>query len=221
MCVTALLSVLLQHRPEEARVFIADFTTADSEWAEHAEEIERSFPGEIKVVGRQREVSSMLATIAQEMRTRGEDSSAKKTIYLVLQGMHRIKVLREDEEDEEGKNAVELLGVILRDGPEVGIHVIAWADTWANATRGLGRKRFGEFGLRVGATMNSEESMNFLDSAAASRLSKPHRAILFDEERPGQLVTFRPYAMASLARLKEIGNQLRTRITIDSQAPAP
>lgn len=211
MCVASLLSLLLQHAPGDARIFIADFTTADSEWAAHAEEIERTFPGEIKVVGRQRDVTTMLSTLADEVRARAE-SLPQISIYLVLQGMHRIKVLREDEADEDGRNAVELLGTILRDGPEVGVHVIAWADSWANATRGLGRKRFGEFGLRVGTAMNAEESMNFFDGPAASRLSKPHRAVFSDEDRPGQLVTFRPYAMPHAAQLREVGQKLRSRM---------
>ena len=125
--------------------------------------------------------------------------------------MHRIKALREDDEDEDGHNAVELLKTILRDGPEVGVHVLAWADTWGNITRGLDRKSIGEFGLRVATVMDSGDSMNFLDNLAASKISKAHRAILYDEDKPGQLLPFRPYAMPSVAWLKEIAERLRAR----------
>jgi hypothetical protein len=212
MCIASLLNILAQQRPNNTRIYIADFTTADSEWAEHAEEIAHGYPGEISVVGRQREFASMLATIAKEVGSRSDNVSGQGSIYLVLQGMHRIKSLREDMEDVDGHNAVELFKTILRDGPEVGVHVIAWADTWGNVTRGLDRKAIGEFGLRVAAVMDSGDSMNFLDSAAASKISKPHRAIFYDEDRPGQLSSFRPYAMPPTAWLEATGQRLRARI---------
>lgn len=212
MCVSALLSIFAQQRAEHYHIVIADFTTVDSEWAEHAEEIERCFPGEISVVGKQRETGAMFATIAEQVRLRGENPPGQMGIYLVLQGMHRIKSLRENMDDEEGHNSVELLQTILRDGPEVGVHVIAWSDTFANATRGLSRKAIGEFGLRAGAAMSTEESMSFFDDLAASKISKPHRAIFSDEDRPGQLITFRPYAMPPPTWLAQTGERLCARI---------
>ena len=212
MCVSALLSIIAQHRPGTARIVIADFTTADSEWAEHAEEIARCFPGEISVVGRQRETGEMFARIEAEVRARSENASGKGSVFLVLQGMHRIKSLRENMDDDDGKNSVELLHSILREGPEVGVHVIAWSDTLPNVTRGLSRKALAEFGLRIATVMSSEDSMNFLDNLAASKISKPHRAMFLDEDRPGQLATFRPYAMPSAAWLSEVGQRLQTRI---------
>ena len=205
MCMSALLNILVLQHPGRTRIFIADFTAAYSECAGHAQAIAGSFPGEIVVVGRQREVASMFATISKELQSRSEDVSAHASIYLFLQGMHRIKSLRDDTEDEDGHNPVELLKSILRDGPELGIHVVAWADTWGNITRGLDRKA-------IAAVMDSGDSMNFLDNLAASKLSKPHRAIFYDEDRPGQLVTFRPYAMPPVAWLKETGQRLRSRI---------
>ena len=212
MCMASLLNILTQQYPDTTRIYIADFTTTDSEWAEHAEEIARCFPGEISVVGRQREFTPMLATIANEVHSRSDNVSGQGSIYLILQGMHRIKPLRDDAEDEDGQNSVELLKVILRDGPEVGVHVVAWADTWSNVTRGLDRKTIGEFGLRVATVMDSGDSMNFLDDSAASKISKPYRAIFYDEDRPGQLASFRPYAMPAVAWLKETGQRLRARM---------
>ena len=50
MCVSALLSIFVQRRTGSARIYIADFTTGDSEWAEYAEEILAAFPGEITVI---------------------------------------------------------------------------------------------------------------------------------------------------------------------------
>lgn len=211
MCVSAILSILAQQRPESSRIVIADFTTADSEWTEHAEEIARCFPGEISVIGRQRETSAMFAQVEAEIRSRSENVSATTSIFLVLQGMHRIKSLRENMDDDDGRNSVELLHTILREGPEVGVHVIAWSDTLPNVTRGLSRKALNEFGQRVAGVMSSEDSMNFLDTLAASKIAKPHRSLFLDEDRPGQLATFRPYAMPSTTWLREVGQRWQTR----------
>lgn len=211
ICVASTLSILTQQAPQNARVVVADFTTADSEWAGCAKEIAENFPGQISIVNRQRDFPAMLAALAKEVQSRDSAAAAGHSVYLVLQGMHRIKPLREDVEDENGHNPVELLKVILRDGPEVGVHVIAWADTWGNATRGLDRKAAGEFGLRVAAVMESSDSMNFLDSLAASKISKPHRALFYDEDRPGQFVAFRPYALPPTTWLQEVGKKLKIR----------
>ena len=212
MSISALVSILLQRRPGSARVYVADFTTADSEWAEHAEEIARCFPGDITVIGKQKEIGAMLATVAEAVRLQGESLSGKESVILLLQGMHRIKALRENNDDENGQNAIELLETILRDGPETGVHVIAWSDTLANAMRGLSRKAMAEFGLRVGTAMSADESMNFFDDLAASKYYKPHRALFTDEDRPGQRITFRPYAMPPAKWLAQTGERLKQRM---------
>ena len=211
ICIAAAVSILAQQAPQKTRIYIADFTTADSEWAGCAREVADNFPGQITILSRQRDVPVTLAAIAKEVQARGDSAPPAENVFLILQGMHRIKPLREDMEDENGNNAVELLKLILRDGPEVGVHVIAWADTWGNATRGLDRRGMGEFGLRVAAVMESGDSMNFLDSLAASKISKPHRALFYDEDRPGQLVAFRSYALPPTAWLHEVGRTLKSR----------
>lgn len=210
--ISVLLSIMAQQSAAHSRIYIADFATADSEWAEYSGIMASSFPGEITVIKRQKETASLFAALAGEVRIRGEKTPEHGSIFLVLQGMHRIKSLRENMSDEDGYNSVELLQEILRDGPEVGVHVIAWADTLDNATRGLSRKALGEFGLRVGAVMNTADSMNFFDDLAASKISKPHRAIFADEDRPGQMVTFRPYAMPAASWLLETGKRMSNRI---------
>lgn len=212
MCVSAALSILTQRAPSEASICIADFTNADAEWAEHAEHFERHFPGGVRVIGRQRDVPELLGAVAEETKRR-QDAGGHfdEYLYLMLQGMHRIRALREDEEDDDGFNGVALLKSILRDGPEVGVHVIAWIDTCANLYRGIGRQAVRDFGLRVASAMSVDDSMGLLDDGAAARLSKPHRAIFYDEERPGSLVTFRPYAMPSQEWLEKVGAVLKQR----------
>jgi hypothetical protein len=218
MCVAAIISILLQRRPGEVEVFIADFSQTDSEWAERAKDIEKHFPHEVKVLSRQREVAELVKSIADEVKRRIEAPSQPTSIFFFIQGMHRIRVLRGDEclpGEDGGLTPAEHFGIILRDGPEVGVHVISWCDTHSNAGRVVDRFTMNQsFGIRAGGAMNADDSTKFFDDAVASRIDKPHRIILFDEEYPGQLEKFRPYSMPSREWLEKVGSRLRQRTTI-------
>ena len=65
--------------------------------------------------------------------------------------------------------------------------------------------------MRVAGPMSNDDSQHVIDDSLASKLDRPHRAIFFDEERPGQLEKFRPYAIPEIGWLESIGNQLRAR----------
>jgi len=75
----------------------------------------------------------------------------------------------------------------------------------------LERKSVGEFGLRVAGVMDSGDSMNFVDSLAASKISKLHRVIFHDEEAPGRLITFRPYSIPKKVQFEEIARRLHEK----------
>lgn len=215
MCVASILSILAQHRPGTIKVFIADFTLADSEWAERAEEVEEFFPHEVKVLSRQREVAEVVRTLSDEVSRRTEADPDPCAIFLVLQGVQRMKVLRSEDESfsysDDSATPSEKFAHILREGPEVGIHVIAWCDTVPNASRVADRRTMNEFGLRAGGVMSADDSHAFFDDAVASRIDKPHRIIFFDEERPGHLDKFRPYSMPPRQWLEMTGRALKGR----------
>jgi len=217
MCVASMVSILVQQGPEAAQILIANFALADSEWSKSAKDIQQFFPRHVKVVDRQGEVAETVKTLAAEVKRRVDTSSNGASLYLVLQGMHRMKALRTDDEsfhDENGgPKPWENFATILRDGPEVGVHVISWCDTYPNAGRVADRRMMTQFGLRAGGAMSADDSTKFFDDAIASRIDKPHRVIFFDEERPGQLEKFRPYSMPSREWLEAVGAALGMRTT--------
>jgi S-DNA-T family DNA segregation ATPase FtsK/SpoIIIE len=217
MCVASMISILSQRRPGLAQIFIADFTLADSEWAERAEEIEEFFPHEVRVLSRQREWAETVKNVADEVKRRSEAAPEDLSIYLVLQGMQRMKILRTEDESfrykDDETTPSELFATILREGPEVGVHVIAWCDTYANARRVADSRTITEFGLRAGGVMSADDSQGFFDDLAASRIDRPHRVLFFDEERPGQLDKFRPYSMPPREWLEATGHKLRDRLS--------
>jgi hypothetical protein len=229
MCMAAILSILIQSPPHAASVIIADFTLAESEWAEHAEDMERHFPHKPRVLSRQRDVAEEVRKLAAEVKRRSSregnevPTSAsinfpESKVYFVLQGLHRMKLLRIDDDSFEydGSDTTrpsEYFAAILRDGPEVGIHVVAWCDTWSNATRVVENRGMSNFGLRAGGIMSADDSQKVFDNSAASRIDKPHRVLFSDDERPGQLDKFRPYAMPPKTWLAEVGGRLTARIS--------
>jgi len=136
-------------------------------------------------------------------------------VFLLLQGLQRMKILRTEDDSyrysDDPSTPSALLATILRDGPEVGVHVIAWCDSYGNAGRVLERRTMREFGMRVGASMSVDDSQAFLDDAVASKIDKPHRAIFSEEERPGQLDKFRPYSIPTSEYVEQVGHTLRAR----------
>jgi DNA segregation ATPase FtsK/SpoIIIE, S-DNA-T family len=82
---------------------------------------------------------------------------------------------------------------ILREGPEVGIHTLMWADSQSSAARILDRRMLGDCARRIVGPMSEQDSLALIDEPKAGRLDKPHRLIRFDDDRPGDLEMFRPY----------------------------
>ena len=100
-----------------------------------------------------------------------------------------------------------LFANILREGPDVGVHTILWCDTNANLQRRLDRQLLREFDMRVVFQMSNDDSLNLIDSAAASKIGQ-HRALFYSEEE-GRLEKFRPFALPSEAWLRQVGERLQ------------
>ncbi|MEI8167136.1 MAG: hypothetical protein WCG26_12190, partial [Chloroflexales bacterium] len=90
-------------------------------------------------------------------------------------------------------NPAQQLPLILRDGPEVGVHTIVWCDTLMNLNRTFDRATLREFGLRITLQMSESDSQNLINTGDANKLG-PHCALLYNDEA-GTLEKFRPYAL--------------------------
>jgi S-DNA-T family DNA segregation ATPase FtsK/SpoIIIE len=202
----AILGLAASYPPDRVRFYIADFTTADAEWAEFPELVAASIPHPAEVMGR-RDFLQTLAELHRRVQRFAETSEAPpEDVYLAILGLHRVRDLRMSEDmgfrfgGPEGEQASppEQLAALLRDGPEAGVHVLLWCDTLANLRRSLDRRAIGEIGLRVAGAMSEQDSVDWIDNAAAARLNKPHRAIFYDDERPGVYIKFRPYGILDI-----------------------
>jgi hypothetical protein len=121
-------------------------------------------------------------------------------IFVVLLGAHRARDLRSEGGPsrfsivgEPKSDARSALGRIIKDGPEVGVHVLVWCDAYANLERALDREALEEFGIKASGPLTDQESRRLFDDEAAALLDKPHRMVLGDDEQVGVVQTIRPF----------------------------
>src|SRR4029077_8288244 len=98
---------------------------------------------------------------------------------------------------------------ILREGPPLGVHVIAWADTLVAVDCTLDRGTMREFDNRVLFQMSAADSSNLIDSPAGNKLGF-YRALVYSEEQ-GVMERFRPYAMPDASWLAHVKTKLGQR----------
>jgi hypothetical protein len=218
---SSIISIAAQLPADDISFYAVDFSTPDSEWEGLLNNLSKALPHRMHIVGR-RGLPELVASLAEEAKNRlKSDRVVGAEIYLIIQGLHRARDLRPEEPgsayssrrtgEEKRPSTNEHFMTLLREGPDVGLHVIAWSDTLTNALR-VERRLLTEFSLRVGAAMSNEDSTKLLDDSAASRLDKPHRAYFVDEERPGVLEKFRPYAVPEKEWLQWATRQLAARV---------
>ena len=191
----SLATLVSQHPDHACRLVVADYTTADADWSDYFDFFCDEIPHEAKVV-RRRQVPDAVKEMLQEVEARHSLGSAPPSnLFFVVAGIQRARELRKDEDDFSSASPADDFVKILRDGPEVGIHTLIWADTPASLVRTLGRKALTEFGMRVAGVMSNDDSQTLIDDSSASKIDRPHRMLLFDEEQPGVLEKFRPFAI--------------------------
>lgn len=215
MALSALLSALSQRKPDDVRVVIANFLTPETAPAELVAELSSLFRYPIKVLTKQRDLAAEVRSLADESKRRGEGALNAPTTLVFLLGLQRMKTLREDDDSQTYEDISDLpysfFAQLVKDGPESGIHIIATCDTVGNASRSFERRLMNQVGLRVAAVMPEPDSNSFLDSPAAAKLDKPHRAIFFDESRPGLLEKFIPFGLPKREFLEKMAAHLQSR----------
>jgi hypothetical protein len=146
---------------------------------------------------RRRAFADTLDSYAAEVNDRVDhDDYGAGTKILFLFGIHRAREL----DSETGSldvdtELVEKLERVMRDGPEVGIHVWVWADSVAGASRRLTPRMMREAGWRVAGMMSTDDSHSLLGIGQAGDLRKS-QLILANDDR-GVAMRVISYSMPS------------------------
>lgn len=198
---SSMISLTAQHAKGATQLYVLDGTPADSTLAGILPRIVSSLPADTKLVD-YRAVPEALAEVAAEVQRRQTiETHDYPSIYVFIYGLQRYRALRKTEEsfsfssgdEEKAPQPDKQLAEILREGPNVGVHVIAWVDTFSSIERTFERGTLREFDNRVLFQMSATDSSNLIDSPAANKLGY-HRAMLYSEEQ-GVMEKFRPYAL--------------------------
>ncbi|HPC97106.1 MAG TPA: FtsK/SpoIIIE domain-containing protein [Sedimentisphaerales bacterium] len=191
---------LASQLPRESLEFvILDGSAPDSAQAGAFARVTRVLPHPCRIVA-WNDVPAVIAELSRKVNGRIEaDRNNEATVVLLVYGLQRYRMLRRSEdafgfstgsEEAAPRPDVQFAG-LLRDGPGVGLHVIAWADTLGTLERTFDRQTLREFDHRILFQMSAADSSTLIDSPAANQLGF-HRALLYSEEQGG-LEKFRPY----------------------------
>ena len=112
-----------------------------------------------------------------------QDDSRRPARLLFLFGVHRAREL--DSElgslDVDG-DLVEKLERVMRDGPEVGVHVWLWSDSVTGASRRLTPRMMREVAWRIAGKMSGDDSQSFIGTGQAADL-RESQLLIVNEDR--------------------------------------
>jgi hypothetical protein len=218
--VSCMISLAAQRSPGQAQFQVFDGAPADSPLAGVFARVKAVLPHETNLV-EFRAAGDAIGDIAAEVQRRldGETPADAPDIYVVIYGLQRYRALRKSDDDFGGgfsmsdepkkANPGKQFADVLKDGPAVGVHVLAWIDTSVAIDRTLDRNSMREFDHRVLFQMSAADSSNLIDSPAANKLGF-YRALSYSEEQ-GTMEKFRPYALPDKPWLEHVWAKLGSR----------
>jgi hypothetical protein len=122
---------------------------------------------------------------------------------LFLFGIHRAREL----DSELGSldvdaDLVEKLERVMRDGPEVGVHVWLLSDSVVGASRRLTPRMMREVGWRIAGKMSGDDSQTFIGTSQAADL-RESQLLMINEDRgvSTRLIAYAPPTRAWVAQI--------------------
>jgi tetratricopeptide (TPR) repeat protein len=153
---------------------------------------------------RRRAFPDVLTAYVDEVNERvEEDDSGRPAKLLFLFGVHRAREL----DSELGSldvdaDLVEKLERVMRDGPEVGVHVWLWSDSVAGTSRRLTPRMMREIGWRIAGKMSGDDSQTFIGTGQAADL-RESQLLMVNEDR-GVWTRVTAYAPPSSAWMAQV-----------------
>ncbi|MEW6114241.1 MAG: FtsK/SpoIIIE domain-containing protein [Thermodesulfobacteriota bacterium] len=213
----ALLSLVVCTSPRQAEFYILDLSRRDEPWGAILSEVTAALPHSREMVDSKVEATAMLTRLRDLLDARSTDAAAAMTmpdIYWLIAGLTQFSALSErDKFDNPGPGAKDFIR-ICSEGPELGIHTLAWVPSYDQLDRMIRRPGTSQFGLRVALPMTADESNRFLDKPDASRLGPKLRAVLRDDASGSDdLEKFKPYDLPTVADVNQIRVALQRRMS--------
>jgi hypothetical protein len=198
LLLAALLSAAVQRSPTNVSFAIAEFTRASSPFHRFFA-VTDQLPHDVRIAG-PRGATALLDDLITDLDDRlvdPDDASRPERFFLVA-GLHRWQELLGEVDYKASATATALVR-LADQGPEVGIHVVAWADSFAGAERGLRRSGLAHFGLRAVFRVTSPSESDALLGVPTAASLADDRGLYRDTYWPTEQVEkFKPYSIESL-----------------------
>ena len=199
LLLATLLSAAVQRSPADVSFEIAQFARPSSSFHRYFDPVQ-DLPHDTRVVGASCALD-VLRDLTKDLEARLADAAAasQPRRFFMVAGLHRWQDLGADSEWGKPTEATSLLTRLAEHGPEVGIHVVVWADSYATAERALRRPGIGQFTLRVALRLQSPNESDALLGVPAAASLADDRALFRDVDWPHEHVEkFKPYSTSSL-----------------------
>jgi energy-coupling factor transporter ATP-binding protein EcfA2 len=153
---------------------------------------------------RRRAFGPLIQDLLNDVRSRVEqDDTLRPARIAYLFGIHRARELDSDigslDADPDLAAAIE---EIMRDGPEVGVHLWIWSDTVAAAARRLSSRMIRECSWRIAGRMSPDDSLSLLGHERAAEIRD--RQLLLSNDDVGILARAITFGMPSAGWLADI-----------------
>jgi hypothetical protein len=225
---SALISLAAQlpatHRPGAPAVsfFILDGSLEESPQAGYLQKVSTVLPHPCRA-GDWRAAPDLIGEIAAEVdRRQKERKTEGPSIFLLIYDLPRFRELRRSEDDfsfssrpDDKPNPAQQFSTILREGPGVDVHTLAWCDSMNNLMRMIDRATLREFELRILFQMSANDASNLVDNPLAAKLGV-NRAFFHSEEQ-GRLEKFRPYGRPTEDWLQWVRDRLAAKAAAFNQ----
>ncbi len=202
-----------------SQLVILDGSAIDSPDAELWRRLSKAIPG-VRLVSPRNSID-VIKELHEEMQSRdAARDTARPPVFVFVSQISRFRDLRKPEDDfsfggssDAPPSSGKLFGELLTNGPENGIHLLIWCDSFNTLERWISRQTMRELERRVLFQMNATDSSNLIDSPIASRLGT-HRALLHFQES-GAIEKFRPYGLPTPAWIDWAASHLQKRAPLD------
>ncbi len=133
------------------------------------------------------------------------------TCVFIICGLQRWRELRGNRNDYDPNTYASKLLSLAEDGPEHGIHLVIWSDTYGTLSRFQFERALELFDMRVYLRLTDKDSSFLLDNVAASQLGD-HRALFRDEGwESGRMEKFKPYVIPENDDLQNIITKINAK----------
>jgi DNA segregation ATPase FtsK/SpoIIIE, S-DNA-T family len=199
LLLATVLSAAVQCAPGGVSFTIAEFTRPSSAFHGFFAPAQ-NLPHPVRLAER-RTVGDALEDLSADLDARlaDPDGPGRPRRFFLVAGLHRWQeALAESDYGRPGETSLQLTRLAAQ-GPDAGIHTVAWADSYSTAERALRRAGIGHFGLRAVLRVSSPAESDSLLGVSAAAALDDDRALYREMEWPiEQVEKFKPYSIASL-----------------------